>query len=82
MARGRTYQVDRPLVRSHGEAVNALGLEIAYNGRPDPSGDIVVRRRLVGHPARLEVPGRNTRTHLVHPQRPRHQREYPSMVDS
>ena len=58
-----------------------LRLKIACDGRPNPGGDLVARGRLVGHPACLEVPGQNAGTHLVHPQRSRHQREYPTMVD-
>ena len=57
-----------------------LGL-IAYNDRPDTSGNLLVRRCLVGHPAGLKVVRRDTGTHFVHSQRSRHQREYPPMVD-
>jgi hypothetical protein len=56
-------------------------LEVAGDSRPDPGRDLIIRRSLVGHPTRLEIPGRNAGTHLVHPQRPRHQRENPPMMD-
>jgi len=58
-----------------------LWLEVTTNGRPNSGHNLIVRRSLVGHPASLEIPGRNARTHLVHPQRPRHQRENPPMMD-
>ena len=77
-----TYQVNRPLVRPHREAVDMLRLKVACEGRPDSSHNLVVRRSLVGHPTRLEILGRNAGTHLLHPQWPRHQRENPSMMDS
>jgi len=50
-----TYQVNRPLIGPHGEAVDALRLKIACDGRPDSGGDLVVHGLLVVHPARLEV---------------------------
>ena len=58
-----------------------LRLKVACNGRPDSGGNLIVRRRFIRHPASLEIPGRNAGTHLVHPQRPRHQRENPPMMD-
>ena len=76
----KTYQVNRPHVRHHGEAVDLLGLEIAQDGRPNSRGDLVVRRRLVGHPASLEITKREARAHFVHSQWPRHQREHPSVM--
>ena len=77
----RTYQVIVTLLGLDGEAIDLLGLEIASDSRPNPSGDLLVRRGLVGHSACLEVPRRDTGTHLVHFQWSRHQREYPSMMD-
>ena len=44
-------------------------------------GGFIIRQSLVGHPACLEISGRNARPHLVHPQRPRHQREDPPTMD-
>ena len=82
MAIGRTYQDDRSLITFHGEAVDVLRLKIASDGCPNPGGDLVARGRLVGHPACLEVMRQNAGTHLVHPQRSRHQQEYPSVVDN
>ena len=58
-----------------------LCLEVISNSRPDLGRDLIVRRSLVAHPARLEVPGRNAGTHLVHPQWSRHQRENPPMMN-
>jgi hypothetical protein len=57
-------------------------LEVAGDSCPDPGRDLIVRRSLVGHPTRLEIPGRNARTHLIHPQRLRHQRENPPMMNN
>ena len=77
-----TYQVNQPLIRPHREAVHMLRLKVACDGRPDSGRNLVARRSLIGQPAGLEIPGRNAGTHLVHPQRPRHPREDPSMMDS
>ena len=56
-------------------------LEVTSDSRPDPGRDLIVRWSLVEHLARLEVARRNAETHLVHPQRLRHQRENPPMMD-
>jgi hypothetical protein len=56
-------------------------LEVTGDSRPDPGRDLIVHRSLVGHPARLEIPGQNAGTHLVHPQRLRHQWENPPLMD-
>jgi len=77
----RAYQVDRARIGPHGETVNVLRLEIAGNGSPYPGRDLVIRWSLVRHPARLEVPGRDARAHLVHPQRLRHQWENSPMMN-
>ena len=61
-------------LRLHGEAVDLLKLEVTSDSRPDPSSNFLVRGRLIGHPACLEVPRRDTEAHLIHPQRSRHQR--------
>ena len=58
-----------------------LRLEVTCNGRPDPSCNLFICRSYVGHPASLEISRRNTGTHLVHPKRPRHQRENPPVMD-
>ena len=58
-----------------------LRLEVTSDSRPDLGRDLIVRWSLVGHPARFEIPGRDAGTHLVHPPRPRHQRENPAMMD-
>ena len=58
-----------------------LRLEVASDGSPDSGRDLIVRWSLVRHPASLEIPRRNAGTHLIHPQRPRHQRENPPMMD-
>jgi hypothetical protein len=79
--RKKTYQIDRAFIRPHREAVNVRRLEIAGDGRPDPGGDLIVRQSHVGHPASLEIPGRDARPHFVHPQRPRHQGKDPPTMD-
>jgi len=81
MCRKRTYPINGPFVRPHREAIDMFRLEVAGDGRPDPGRDFIVCRSLVGHPARLKVPGRNAGTHLIHPQWPRHQREDSEMMD-
>ena len=81
MCEKRTYQVDRAFVGPHGEAVDVLQFEAASDGRPNLSGSLLVCQSLVGHLASLEIPGRDARPHLVHPQRPRHQRMDPSTMD-
>jgi hypothetical protein len=58
-----------------------LRLEVTSDSHPDSGRDLIIHRSLVGHPARLEVPGRNAGTHLIHPQRQRHQRENTPMMD-
>jgi len=80
MAIRKADQVAVALVRLHGEAIDVLGLEITNDDRLDPNSDFFIRRSLVRHPASLEVPRQDTGTHLVHPQRSRHEREYPSMM--
>ena len=82
ISRKRTYQVNRPLIRPHREAVDMLRLKVACNGRPDPSCTLFVCRGFIGHPASLEILGQNTGTHLIHPQRARHQWENPPVMDS
>ena len=58
-----------------------LRLKVTCNGRPDSGGDLIICRRFIRHPASLEDARRDARGHFVHPQRPRHQREHPSVMN-
>jgi hypothetical protein len=50
-----TYQIEAAFLGLHGEAVDLLQLEVTRNSRPDLGGNFLIRGRLVGHLARLEV---------------------------
>jgi hypothetical protein len=45
------------------------------------SGHLLVWKHLLRHPTRLEISRWSAWAHLIHPQRSRHQREYPTMMD-
>ena len=76
----RTYQVNRPLIGPHREAVDVLRLKVTCNGCPDSGSNLIVCKRFIRHPASLENARRDARAHFVHPQRPRHQREHSSVM--
>jgi len=76
-----TYQIEAAFLELHGEAVDLLRLEVTGDSCPDPSSNFLVYRCLIGHPACLEISRQDTEAHLIHPERSRHQREYPSMMD-